>query len=739
MERVIRRVAFVLLGFVLSFSLSFLPSAATLSLRRARTYQTVSYETVRTTLVDIFQAAATLQEALRGVSDAERKEILSRPEIKRAISALQYGLSLGSTTLRNQVALLAQSKGIRANPELNIGIFQGPMETFDILGNIFMYEGEGVVYYQKGTASTDSFKPFRERYGAKILEFDPADIDSLDSAVFLQSAAGKTPRFIYLNGKGLSEEQGRQIYKLAQIYNLLIIEDITNSGSGDYLLSRNDSEGRVVAIGNFDHYLGEGNPLSYAIAGQEIMRLMEIAMGGLSLHPNAFIQPIVSQILAEKMGILPTTKAHTDFTIAEGEAVKVLLSEVDSRFKPSIIREILKWVSGNLIRMGGGVPAEEFFPYQEITDIIENLTPQEWQAAINGSPEINLRLRQVFARWLETKGIQATADEVLVTNGSQQALDLLGRWVGEEGVIFAESPTYVGLITAVSPYRSNIQHRDLRTQEGLNKLEQEIETSGLEGKRIVLYVTPNFGNPPAGNMWTLEERRNLLEFAKKMRAKGYDLHIVEDDPYGELNYTGKKITDIKELDTEGLVIYFASNSKIFSPGMRVGYIVADKWVLYDFAGLMDEVGSFVPALPQLIIAKFIESGQLDRHIQFLIQEYSKRARAMENALEEYMSRVEGLSWTRAEGGLFITLTVPTEWNLDLMGLLKEEAVKGTVEVTDASGEKVSVAFNYVPGVAFSVDGTSNNKIRLCFSTEPEARIKLGIQALAELIKRHMPQ
>ena len=708
------------------------PSVESFSYRRSRVYRSVDYENVRGALVNIFRSAAVLEEALRNASDSQRQELLNRAELRPAISALQYGLSLGSRTLRNQVAFLVQRFGIKADPEVNIGIYQGTPEVFDILGNIFMPDDGGLIFYQKGTENPEGlFKPFLSRYGAEIIEFDPRDsanfysreLTGLEASISLAIKEGKKPCFIYLNGKGLTEEMGKRIYALAERYNLLIIEDIPNATSQDYLLSANDPEGRVIAIGNFDSYLGEGNPLSYAIAGEEIMRIMEIAIGGISLHPNAFLQPIVSAILAQN-GI-PYTVSVANKPIQVSPEVKELLSSLgtDQRFKPSIIREILKGAVSNMIRMGGGVPAEEFFPYSEIAQIIESISPQEWEMVMRGDPEINSNLRKVFCQWLETRGIIANPNQVLITNGSQQGLDLLGRWVGEEGVIFAESPTYLGMITAVTPYGVNIQHWDLRTLQGLEKLEKEIEEK-YKGKRIVIYVTPNFGNPPSGNMWSIEERKQLLAFAQRMRLKGYDLYIVEDDPYGELNYTGEKIIDIKELDTDGTVIYFNSNSKVFSPGMRVGYIVAEEKIIREFSQLMEEVGSFVPALPQLIITKFIESGAMNRHIQFLIGEYSKRARAMEKALEEFMP--EGVTWTKAEGGLFITLTVPSEWNIDFMAMLEE-------------AKKYSIPFNYVPGIAFSVDGSSANKIRLCFSTEPAERIKLGIQALAELIKKHIPK
>ncbi|MGE4358045.1 MAG: hypothetical protein AB7E08_05810, partial [Candidatus Omnitrophota bacterium] len=311
MRQFIRRgiIIFALIFFL--FSPVSQSSSLNFLLRRTRDYQT-SYEKVRFTLVGIFQEAAKLQEALRTGSLEERQRILQSPELRIAISCLQYGLSLGSRTLRNQVASLAEKLGIKVNPEQNIGIYQGESEIFDILGNIFLTEEGGLIFYQKGTSNPEElFKPFLDRYGAEIVEFDPyliehdsihsdsSELSGFESLIYLGIKEGKSPRFIYLNGKGLTETQARRIYAMAEQYNLIIIENITDAGPEDYLLSAHDPQGRVIAIGNFDRYLGEANPLSYAIAGEEIMRFMEIAIGGISLHPNAFLQPIVSGILSQ--------------------------------------------------------------------------------------------------------------------------------------------------------------------------------------------------------------------------------------------------------------------------------------------------------------------------------------------------------------------------------------------------------------------------------------------------------
>jgi 2-aminoadipate transaminase len=250
----------------------------------------------------------------------------------------------------------------------------------------------------------------------------------------------------------------------------------------------------------------------------------------------------------------------------------------------------------------------------------------------------------------------------------------------------------------------------------------------------IIYLTPTFGNP-AGYLWTEQERRNLIDVVKQFRDQGYDVLIIEDDPYGELNYTGlnlgeKLITapSFLSMYPEG-VIYLATNSKVFSPGSRIGYIVGDNQYMDEFKQLMEELKIEVPALPQLISAKFISSGMLAEHIQLIRREYAKKATAMDEALRMYMP--EGVEWTPPLGGLFVWVEVPQEWGLDLKYLLHQVAVKKGVNI---DGEVVQ--FAYVPGGAFSIDGSTDNAVRLCFATATVEEIYKAIHAFAELIRKN---
>jgi 2-aminoadipate transaminase len=648
---------------------------------------------------------------------------------KKGRIALQYGLSLGNMTLRKQVATFVKNLGIEVSPEANIGIFDGEVEIFDILSLMFMRQSEGYVFYQKDS-DIKPLLPCKNYYSAALTEFDSSDLGSLEEKIQEANALGKAPRFIYLNGNGLTKEQGEEIYNLAKKYNLLIIENITNSTPEDYLLTKIDKDGRVIAIGNFNKYLGEANKLGFAVAGEGIMRLMEIAKGGLTLHPNALLQSLVSEILSEE-GV------EGEETSVNGKVEKFdfkqLLSEAGLRLKPSAIREILKYSKyPEIIYLAGGIPDGRLFPLNKIAQIIENFTDEEWKEIESPQSfyEGSLRLRKALSVWLSKRGISVNEAQILPTNGSQQALDLIGRGVGKDGVIITETPTYIGALTAFQPHGCDVRARDLRTEEGLENLEKEIEQMREKGEKPpVIYVTPTFGNP-SGYLWTFKERENLISLVHKFWQEGYKIRIVEDDPYGELNYTGEKITKMKELDQDGSVIYLTSNSKVSSPGVRIGYIIGDENIVRDFKKMMENEGSYVPMLPQLIIAKFIERGELDYHIQnVLIPTYSKRAQAMQKALENYMP--DGVTWTEPKGGMFVWVGVPEEWDINMKELFKKAADEGI----KVDGKIVKAAF--VPGVDFSVDGSTSNFMRLNFVSKDEDEIKLGVRVIAKLIEAEL--
>ncbi len=658
-------------------------------------------------------------------------KVLSDPEAGQA--SLQYGLTLGSRELRTQLAKILAGMGIKSDLD-NLGIFHNFSEVMILLGEVFINPGD-VVYYQS-PQDLNILQVLAEYYGAELKQL---------SSGILPPDAGRVKLVYISNSKQLSPEAKEILLDMASKLNFLIVERSLNGDSDGSELKLSDKEGRVLFLGAFSEIpvlssLGEFIPLVYLEASSQLMEKIEIAKGALTLCTNSLLQGMLIKALSPYVDGKEVNFGKDETQISP-EELQDLLSYRGERLMPSEIREILKYASiEGLLYLAGGVPDPQLFPLDKILNIVNNLTPEEWMEALNYSSHKGLpELRAAMADYIsEREGINLTEDNVLITNGSQQALDLIGRFAERRGSkIITESPTYLGMLTAAVPHigEENILHMDLRTPQGLNNLSHYLTGAMQSGVPApVIYLTPTFGNP-AGYLWTEQERRNLIDVVKSFRNQGYDVLIIEDDPYGELNYTGLNPGEeliiaptFLSMYPEG-VIYLATNSKVFSPGSRIGYIVGDNQYMDEFAQLMEELEVEVPALPQLISAEFIRSGMLKEHIQVLRREYAKKARAIDEALREYMP--EGVEWTPPQGGLFVWVEIPQEWGLDLKALLHDVGVKEGVNI---DGENVK--FAYVPGGAFSIDHSTDNAVRLCFATATVEEIYKAIHAFAELIRQH---
>ncbi len=640
----------------------------------------------------------------------------------------QYGQTLGDVRLRTQVAKVLASLGIKSDVGKNVAIFHDFAELYVILGELFLDPGD-VVMYQ---GSSEDLKPL-EYYGAKLkpLSFGNANAGSFEGVklVFIEDSSG----FDANTRAALLEE--------ADEHNFIIIERNLNPQACASLLKRDDKNGRVILLDNFDQIIpGVSSiiPLIFAEASTDIMRKIEIVKGNFSLCTNQMLQGILIQMLAEK-----TAGVDIEFTedvTASSVDLEALLSESGEKVVPSEIREILIYsaVKG-LIYIAGGVPDPNLFPVEEFKNIAEGITEADWSEMMN-STDISglLRLRNAYANWMNRRyGTSISADNVFVTNGSQEDLAVaIGMWAKREGrSVITESPAYLGMLGAVVPFigEDKISHMDLRTEAGREELRRRLQEAMDRGEAPpAIYVNPDFGNP-SGYLWTLEERKGLVDVVNEFRNKGYDVVIFEDNPYGCLNYTGLKEGEEKEQPpllkslASDAVIYLGTMSKITSPGLRIGYYVADQKYMEQFSGIMKELDLAVAALPQFITARFIETG-LDEYIEMLRQAYKVKADAMQAALKKYMP--EGISWEQAKGGLFFWVETPEEWELDLKKLLTEKAVTGAIG---------GVKFAYVPGKTFSLDGSTSNCVRLCFSTSSVEDIDRAIWALGEMFRQNMPK
>lgn len=306
-------------------------------------------------------------------------------------------------------------------------------------------------------------------------------------------------------------------------------------------------------------------------------------------------------------------------------------------------------------------------------------------------------------------------DQIVITNGSQQGLDLLGRAFLDPGdAVFVSLPTYLGALQAFRAYQPTLVgiplEKDGMDLEFLRRAIREARRAGHEPKLI--YVIPDFQNP-TGLTWSEEKRRELLEIAGEE-----DLLVVEDIPYRWLRYKGEPIPTVASLDREGRVIVLLTFSKILAAGLRVGALVGPQEAVNMVVTLKQGADLCGPSLTQRLAVRFLTEYDLKRHFAFLCQHYRVKLEAMLAALERHMP--EEAEWTRPEGGLFVWVTLP-------------EGVDTTKMLERALAHKVA----YVPGQPFFADGSGQNTMRLSFALASVEEIEEGIRRLGKVVAEEM--
>jgi len=393
------------------------------------------------------------------------------------------------------------------------------------------------------------------------------------------------------------------------------------------------------------------------------------------------------------------------------------LSLLGNDLRPSALTDLLQYLTEpGIISFSGGLPHPATFPVPEIKEVVNYIMEQEYASALQyGSTQGYDKLLRFLAERSKNYGIQATAENLLITSGSQQGLDLLARLLLDPGdEVIVESPTYLG---ALGPF-DNIRVKFTEVpmdDDGIrvDVLEDILAQRRQIGKKIkFIYLIPTFQNP-TGVTLSAERRRALVELAGR-----YDTLIIEDDPYSELRYAGEAVPPIKSLDTEGRVIYMSTFSKIFSPGARLAWIIADKALINKLVYLKESVDLHTSTFTQAIVYEYSRRNYLDPHIQKILPLYAVRREAMLQAMAEYFPAET--VWTKPEGGFFLWVTLPEKVN-----------TKDIFPV--AAANKVC----YVPGYAFYPDGKGMNTMRLCFSATTPEQIKAGIKSLSEVVRSQL--
>jgi len=382
--------------------------------------------------------------------------------------------------------------------------------------------------------------------------------------------------------------------------------------------------------------------------------------------------------------------------------------------KSSAVRDLMSVVGrSDVISFGGGLPFTGGLPPEDINDVMRSVMEKGMAEAFQyGETEGRDELKRELAVIMGQEGIDADPEHVLVTTGSQQALDLLARILIDSGDdIIIEGPTYLGALAAFRPAGPRMTTMHLDT-EGLPVADLERVLDEWRGPAPkFVYVVPNFHNP-AGVTMSAERRERLLAVAEER-----DLLIIEDNPYGLLRFEGKSVPPMASSGSRH-VVYLGTLSKIVSPGIRVGWAYGPPPIIDRLATLKQGADLCSSALNQMFAEEYIRLGYWEKNLDVLKRVYLSRRNAMLSALEKNFP--EGSRWTRPEGGLFIWVTLPEFLDTEKMLPL-------------AINQKVA----YVPGTAFYADGTGANQMRLNFSYANEELIAEGIKRLGKVIRKEI--
>jgi 2-aminoadipate transaminase len=390
-----------------------------------------------------------------------------------------------------------------------------------------------------------------------------------------------------------------------------------------------------------------------------------------------------------------------------------LFSRDAQAFRPSAIRAFARYMNDpNVISFAGGSPNPDTFPAEEIGAIAERVVRERRQIALQYGPTRGLpRLCAFIATLVGERKVRCTPDQVIVTTGSQQALDLVAHTLLDPNdTVLVELPTYIGGTSSFHARSAKLAGVE-QDDEGI--VPESLAEVAARTKPKLLYVIPNFQNP-SGRLMTQERRARVLEIARE-----FDFLIIEDDPYGELVYVDDAdTTPIKSLDDidddDGRVIYLGSFSKVLAPGLRCGFVVAPPAIASRLEIGKQAADLCSGMLDQSIVDEFCASGALRPQIEKVCAFYRGKRETLLSALSEHFAG--RAAWTDAAGGLFTFVTLAPE--VDTAACVERAVANGVA---------------YIPGAPFFVDGSGKNTMRLTFAKETDERMRLGVAKLAQTL------
>ncbi len=384
------------------------------------------------------------------------------------------------------------------------------------------------------------------------------------------------------------------------------------------------------------------------------------------------------------------------------------------RMQASEIRELLKLTAQpDIISFAGGLPAPELFPVEEIAKVSHDLVLKEGRqllqyATTEGRPTLRAKIAKRMADKYNTK---VDPDDILITTGSQQCLDFVGKlFLDPDDVVLCESPSYLGALNAFNAYQPKFV--EVPTDNGgliPEELDKILETTP---NCKFIYVIPDFQNP-TGRTWSMERRQKFMEVVNK-----HNLPVVEDNPYGELRYEGEILPSLKSLDTKGLVMFLGTFSKIFCPGLRLGWVAAEHSLLTEFVKIKQSADLHTSNFDQGVADAYMDAYDLDEHVKEIVALYKHRRDLILKSMDEYFPA--GTEWTHPEGGLFLWLTFPE-------GVSARKVFSKCIEMKVAG----------VIGDAFYPNQKTDRSMRINYSNMPDDRIVEGIKRMAKAIEECM--
>ena len=383
--------------------------------------------------------------------------------------------------------------------------------------------------------------------------------------------------------------------------------------------------------------------------------------------------------------------------------------------KGSAIREMFKRMADpEIISLAGGNPAAELFPGDELSKIAGKILMTSPTLALQyGTTDGYPKMRDCARQRAEKVNSVSENDTILIMTGANQGIDLATKALINKGdKIIVESPSFIGSLNAFRTYESQLVGVTVEA-DGMNMDELEEKLKSEDGVKFI-YTIPTFQNP-TGTTMSLAKRKRLMELASK-----YDVLILEDNPYGDLRFSGKDVPTLKSMDTEGRVIYAGSFSKILSPGMRLGYLVAPAPLAEKIEMLKQVNDVHTPMLTQLMCVEFMKKYDIDKYIAKNCELYGKKCAAMVAAMEKYFPQGK-VNWVVPEGGIFLWCECPTITDISPI-------------VDKCLEKKVAI----VPGSNFATDiNAPSNMFRLNYSSATIENIEEGIRRLGEVLTENL--